>query len=77
MLLNFLNIFEYISWSFKSDFLFIELRDDEVVFLQPCFLDALPRHTEIMTDKGFTICDECAAKFVHLYPQEERCVSSS
>ena len=29
-----------------------------------------------MTDKGFNLFDECAAKCVHLLPQEEECTSS-
>ena len=30
-----------------------------------------------MTHKGFNIFDECAARCVHLFPQEEECTSSS
>ena len=30
-----------------------------------------------MTDKGFNLFDECAARCVHLFPQEEECTSSS
>ena len=30
-----------------------------------------------MTNKGFTLFDECAARCVHLFPQEEECTSSS
>ena len=30
-----------------------------------------------MTDKGFNIFDECAARCIHLFPQEEKCTSSS
>ena len=30
-----------------------------------------------MTDKGFNIFDECAARCEHLFPQEEECTSSS
>ena len=30
-----------------------------------------------MTDKGFSLFDECAARCVHLFPQEEECTSSS
>ena len=44
--------------------------------LQPCFF-VLPRHTNIMIDKGFNLFNECAAKCVHLFPQEEECTSSS
>ena len=29
-----------------------------------------------MTDKGFNLFDECAARCVHLFPQEEECTSS-
>ena len=37
----------------------------------------LARHTNIITDKGFNLFDECATRFVHLFPQEEQCTSSS
>ena len=37
----------------------------------------LPRDTNTMTDKGFNLFDECAARCVHLFPQEEECTSSS
>ena len=30
-----------------------------------------------MTDKSFNIFDGCAAKCIHLLPQEEECTSSS
>ena len=30
-----------------------------------------------MTDKGFNILDESAARYEHLFPQEEECTSSS
>ena len=30
-----------------------------------------------MTDKGFNLFDECAARCVHLFPQEEECTSCS
>ena len=30
-----------------------------------------------MTDKGFNLFDECAFRFVHLFPQEVECSSSS
>ena len=30
-----------------------------------------------MTDKSFNRFDECAARCVHLFPQEEECTSSS
>ena len=33
----------------------------------------LPTHTNIMTDKGFNLFDECAARCVHLFPQKEEC----
>ena len=29
----------------------------------------LPTHTNIMTDKGFNLFDECAARCVHLFPE--------
>ena len=37
----------------------------------------LPTHTNIMADKRFNLFDECAARCVHLFPQEEECTSSS
>ena len=43
----------------------------EVAVLQSCFLDVLPRHTNIITDKGFNLFNECAARCVNLSPQEE------
>ena len=43
--------------------------------LQSCFFYVLPRHTNILTDKGFNLFD--AAICVHLFPQEEGCTSSS
>ena len=30
-----------------------------------------------MTDKRFNLFDRCAAKCVHLFPEEEECTSSS
>ena len=30
-----------------------------------------------MTDRGFNLFDECAARCVHLRPKEEECTSSS
>ena len=38
--------------------------------LKSCFF-VLPRHTNIMTDKGINRFDECAARCAHLRPQEE------
>ena len=37
----------------------------------------LPRHTHIITEKGFNLFDECAARYVHLLLQEEEYISSS
>ena len=34
------------------------------------FFYVLPRHMNIMTDKGFNIFHEWAARCVHLFPQE-------
>ena len=39
--------------------------NDEAVCLAVLFFCVLPRHTNIMTDKGFTLFDECAAICVH------------
>ena len=36
------------------------------------FLDALPRHSDIMTGRGSNIFDECAARYVHLSLQEQK-----
>ena len=44
--------------------------------LQSHFFNVLPRHTNIMTDKGLNLFNECAAKCVHLFPQEEYTSSS-
>ena len=41
--------------------------------LQSCFFFVLPRHTNIVTDKGSNFFDECAARYLHLFPQEEEC----
>ena len=30
-----------------------------------------------MTDKGFNPFDECASRYVHLFPEEEECISCS
>ena len=34
-------------------------------------LHIIARHTNIITDKGFNLFDECAARCPHLFPQEE------
>ena len=44
--------------------------------LQPCFFMYYLRHTN-MTGKAFKLFDECAARGVHLSPQEEERTSSS
>ena len=44
--------------------------------LKSCFFYVLPRHTNKMTDKGFSLFDECASRCVHLPLQEEECTSS-
>ena len=45
--------------------------------LQSCFCSVRQRHTNITTDKGFNLFDECAARCVHLFPEEKECTSSS
>ena len=35
------------------------------------------RHDNTMTDKGSNLFYECAARCLHLFPQEEECASSS
>ena len=37
----------------------------------------LPRHTNIITEKGFNLFYEYATRCVHLFPQEELCTSFS
>ena len=37
----------------------------------------LPRHNNIMTDKGFIIFDDCGSRSVYLFPHEEKCTTSS
>ena len=43
--------------------------------LQSCFY-ILPRHTNVMTNKGFSLFDEWSFRCVHLSPQEEEWTSS-
>ena len=45
--------------------------------LQSSFFYVLLRHTNITTEKEFSLFDECAARCVHLFTQEEKCTSSS
>ena len=46
--------------------------------LQSCFLYITEAYRrQGMTDEGFNIFDECAARCVHLFRQEEKCTSSS
>ena len=51
--------------------------NEEAACLAFLFFCVLSRHTNIMTGKGFNLFDECAAKCVHLVPEEEECSSSS
>ena len=51
--------------------------NDEAVALQPCFLNMLRRHTDILTDKGFSLFDEYAARCGQLSRQEGKYTSSS
>ena len=44
--------------------------------LQSCLFCALRMHTSVMTDEVFNLFDECAARCVHLFRQEEECTSS-
>ena len=46
--------------------------------LRSCIFYVLPRHTNIMTNKGFNLFDKCASRCVHhLPPLEEDCTSFS
>ena len=45
--------------------------NDEANCLAVLFFYVLPRHTNIMTEKGSNLYDECAARCVHLFPQKE------
>ena len=49
--------------------------DEGVVFQS--FLDVLPKHTNIITNKIFNVSDKFAARCAYLFPQEEKCTSSS
>ena len=49
----------------------------EAISLAVLFFYVLPRHTNIMTDKGFNLFDECAARMCFLFLQEEECIFSS
>ena len=49
----------------------------EAVCLAVLFFCVLPMHTNIVTNKGFNLFDECSARRVHLFPQEKQCTSSS
>ena len=46
-------------------------------FVLQSYFFVLPRNTSVMEDKGFNIFDECAARCVHLFRQEEECSFSS
>ena len=52
------------------------LKCGEEVILQSCFLDVLPRHTNMMADKAFNLFDECTARGADLILQKEECISS-
>ena len=47
------------------------MANDEAVCFAVLFFYVLSRHTNIMTDKGYNHFDECAARDVNLFPQEE------
>ena len=44
---------------------------DKAIRLAVLFFLALPRHTIIMTDKGFNRFDECAARCIHLFHRKK------
>ena len=44
--------------------------------LQSCFY-VLPRHTNLIWDKGFILFDECASRCVNLSPPDQECTSST
>ena len=56
----------------KASKVYTRKTNDEAVCLA-----VLPMNTSVMTDKGFNLFDEFAARCVHLLPQEEECTSSS
>ena len=60
-----------------SNVIWLSKTIDEAICLAALLFYVLPRHTNIMTDKVFKLFDECAARCVHLFPQEEECTSSS
>ena len=51
--------------------------NDEAICLAVWLFYVLSRHANIMTDKGFNLFYECAARCVHLFQQEEECTSFS
>ena len=48
-----------------------------VEFLVVLCLKCITRYSNIMADKGLNRFDKCAARCVHVSPQEEECTSSS
>ena len=68
-------LFFYDSFILITSKVYTRRTYDKAVTLQSCFLDVLTRNTNLMTDKGFKFFDECAARCVHLSPEEEECIS--
>ena len=62
-------------WNGSNSKVYTRRTNDEAIGLPVLFFPVLPRHTSIMTDKGFNLFYECAARCVHLFPQEEECTS--
>ena len=48
---------------------------DKAIILVSCLFDGLPKHSNIIVDKGLNLSDECTARCVYLSPQEEGCTS--
>ena len=69
-------------WSYwwngsNSSITFTRRTNDEANCLAVLIFYVLPRHTNMITDKGFNLFYEFAGRCVHLFPQEEECTSSS
>ena len=54
----------------------IRRTSDRTIILQSHKLDVLPRHRNMISNKGLIIFDDYATKYVHLTPQEQECTSS-
>ena len=64
----------------KQSKVYARWTNEKAVCVAVLFFYVLPRHTNIMRDKGINLFDECAARCAHLddvFPQEEERTSAS